>query len=126
MKLRLLFLLIGITGIAFAADSDTKPAPRPRLTAAMLQQGTDELPAKHLANTRAASSAVAQDMTPYPVIGGDHGMMGRTNGPSPMSRPFDLAEGGTFDKFDGKLLSAEPKLQYDAPNAGWDLLKISW
>ena len=126
MKLRLLFLLIGITGIALAADADTKPAPRPRLTAAMLQQGTDNLRAKHQANSGVAPSAVAQDMTPYPVTGGDHGMIGRTNGPSPMSRPFDLLDGGTFEKFDGTLLSAEPKLQYDPPNAGWDLLKISW
>jgi hypothetical protein len=125
MKLRLLYLLIGVTGIAFAADSDTKPAPRPRLTAAMLQQGMDNLPAKRRANTGVASSTAAQDMTPYPVTGGDHGMIGRTNGPSPMSRPFDLLEGGTFEKFDGTLLSAEPMLQYDAPNAGWDLLKVS-
>jgi hypothetical protein len=126
MNLRLPVLLLSTAGMAFAADLDTKPAPRPRLTEAVLRQGTNWAPAKHMANGSLAANGVAQDLTPYPVIGGGHGMVGRSNGPTPMSRPFDLMDGGTFTKFDGKYFSVEPKLQYDEPNAGWDLLKISW
>jgi hypothetical protein len=126
MKLRLPLLLMCITGIAFAADSDQKPAPRPRLTEAMLQQGSkDKLPA-HMTKTWVPSAAAPQDMTPYPVIGGEHGMVGRSNGPTPMYRPFDWLDGGTFKKYDGTYVTLEPKLQFDEPNAGWDLLKISW
>src|SRR5580692_12471130 len=129
MKPRLLFLLMGVTGMAFAADSsdsDKKPAPRPRLTDAVLQQGIVNPVAKHVDNSGFASNAVPQDTAPYPVIGGDHGMVGRINGPSPMYRPFDWLDGGTFEKFDGKLISTEPMFQFDEPNEGWDLLRISW
>jgi hypothetical protein len=126
MNLRLPFLLIAITGAAFASDPDTRPAPRPRLTDAVLQQGIVNMPGENVQSSRIASNSVAKDITPYPVIGGDHGMVGRTNGPSPMYRPFDLLDGGTFVRFDGKFLTTEPMFQFDGPNGGWDLLKLSW
>jgi hypothetical protein len=126
MRLRLIFLLIGTASAAWASDSEQKPAPRPRLSEATLSEGMHLLPQAHVSNPGVASSAVAQETTQYPVIGADHGMVGRINGPSPLSHPFDLRDGGTFEKFDGKLLSAETMLQYDAPNAGWDFFRISW
>jgi hypothetical protein len=124
--MRLPLLLMGITGMAFAADADQKPAPRPRLTEAMIQQGGGTLPSARQVSKVLAPKAPGNDMTPYPVVGGGHGMIGRSDGPSPLTRPFDLEDGGTFTKYDGSLLTVEPKLEYDAPNAGWDFLKISW
>jgi hypothetical protein len=126
MNLRLPFLLIAITGVAFASDPESKPAPRPRLTDAVLQQGIVNMPARHLGISGAPSNSVPQDTAPYPVIGGGHGMVGRISGPSPMYRPFGLLGGGTFARFDGKFFSTEPMFQFDGPNGGWDLFKISW
>ena len=126
MNLRMPFLLIAITRVAFASDSDTKPAPRPRLPDAVLQQGMVNMPGKNMETSGIASNSVAKDMTPYPVIGADHGMVGRTNGPSPMYRPFDFLDGGSFAKFDGKFPTTEPMFQFDEPNEGWDFLKLSW
>jgi hypothetical protein len=126
MKLRLMLLLLGTAAAALASDPEQKPAPRPRLAEATLREAMNLLPAAHGRSPSVASNEISQDTTQYPVIGADHGMLGRMNGPSPLNRPFDLREGGTFEKIDGKLLSAETMLQYDAPNAGWDLFRVSW
>jgi len=86
-------------------------------------------PSTHANGTSAAGgglSAGSGAPTSYPVIGADHGMVGRMNGPSPLSRPFDLREGGTFQRLDGEKLTIESMLQYDAPNAGWALFRVSW
>jgi hypothetical protein len=126
MNTRPTILLIATAAAALAADPEVKPAPRPRLPEATLRQAFGLLPDTHVRTPSVAAGEVSQDMTQYPSVGADHGMVGRVNGPSPLSRPFDLREGGTFERIDGKLLSRETMLQYDAPNAGWDLFRLSW
>jgi len=126
MKVTMLLLLLGATGVALASEPEAKPAPRPRLTEALRQRAMAVSPSAHASGARGAMSAGSDTPASFPVIGADHGMVGRINGPSPLSRPFDLREGGTFQRVDGERLTIESMLQYDAPNAGWALFRISW
>jgi hypothetical protein len=126
MNLRKAILLLGLPVVVVAADPERMPAPRPRLTEELRRQAKEATPS---ADPR-SSSLIPGDETlgtmDYTVVGGDHGMVGRPNGPSPGSRPFDLREGGTFWSREGTYATAEAMVQYDAPNAGWDLLRITW
>ena len=92
----------------------------------MLRQAFGLLPSAHVRTPSVALGSITQDIVQYPVIGADHGMVGRVNGPSPLSRPFDLREGGTFTRVDGRLFTRETMLQFDEANAGWDLFRLSW
>jgi hypothetical protein len=125
--MKILFpLLVLAASAAMASDPDVKPAPRPRLGEAQLREAIGLVPAAHVRAPSVAAAPTAQDDQVYPVIGGEHGMVGRINGPSPLSRPFDLRGGGTFTRVDGRLLTRETMLQYDEANAGWDLFRLSW
>jgi len=129
MKVTMLLLLLSATGVALASEPEAKPAPRPRLTEALRQRAMAISPSAHANVASEASGGRGEGSNatgPYPVIGADHGMVGRINGPSPLSRPFDLREGGTYQRMDGGALTLELMLQFDAPNAGWDLLRLSW
>jgi len=125
MNLRLATLLLAFPWAVFASDTEKTPAPRPRLTEE-LRNSVAGMPAAHRGPSPVQDNGAATDTVPHTVIGGDHGMIGRPNGSSPASRPFDLKDGGTYWNGKGPHLTTELKLQYDAPNAGWDLLKISF
>jgi hypothetical protein len=126
MNLRLATLLFAFPGAVLASDTEKTPAPRPRLTEE-LRNRVAEMHVAHPGPSLVQDSSAATDKVPQnTVVGGDHGMIGRPNGPSPASRPFDLRDGGTYWSREGPHLTTELKLQYDAPNAGWDFLKISF
>jgi len=110
MNIRLTLLLLGLPGVLLASDPERTP----------------EHPARQGLSTAQASGVPTEAKDQITVIGGDHGMIGRQNGPSPASHPFDLEGGGTYWSNRGPLFTSETMLQYDAPNAGWDLLRITF
>src|ERR1019366_6597578 len=126
MKTRLLVLLLCMTGALSAADSTTKPAPRPPLTAAMRLEAVQ----LSLATREADGPGRPSDDTPATaqqrVVGPSHGMIGHVDAPPPGSRPFTLREGGTYWVNYGKTFTKEFLLQYDPSNGGWDLFRVSW
>lgn len=126
MKLRLLVALLCMAGTALASEPQATPAPRPRLTETLRRRAMAITPATGEFEPKGAPSAAEEPGIPYPVIGAGHGMVGRMNGPSPLSRPFGLREGGYLVRDKGKTFTTELALQYDAPNAGWDLFRLSW
>jgi len=83
-------------------------------------------PAMHGRAAATNSGEGAPARAQYRVVELNHGMVSRIDAPPPEGRPFTLREGGTYWEGDGKTLTAEFKLQYDASSKGWDLLKISW
>jgi hypothetical protein len=126
MNLRLATLLFAFPGAVLASDIERTPAPRPRLTEA-LRNRVAEMSTAHKGPSLVQDRSAATDtISQNAVVGGDHGMIGRPNGPSPASRPFNLRDGGTYWSRNGPRLTTELTLQFDAPNAGWDLLKISF
>ncbi len=126
MNLRAAILFLGFSVAVLAADPERTPAPRPRLTQELrsrVENASVHQPRTH-SEPRDASGRVA--IPQVTIIGGDHGMIGRPEGPTPESRPFDLTEGGTTWSYKGPVVTSETMLQYDPPNAGWDLLRFSF
>ena len=126
MNTRLAILLLCFPVAVLATDPERTPALRPRLTQDL--RSRVEKASVHRASApsemRDATGRIA--IPEATIIGGDHGMIGRPNGPTPEARPFDLRDGGTYQSYVGPQVTSELMLQYDPPNAGWDLLRISF
>jgi len=126
MNFRLTVLLLGLPGVVLASDPERTPEPRPRLTQELRSRVEAVHAGKQRLSTAQATGVPTEAKDQITVVGGDHGMIGRPNGPSPASRPFDLEGGGTYWSNRGAFFTSETMLQYDAPNAGWDLLRITF
>jgi hypothetical protein len=126
MKPPLLALLLCATSALPASEGVTKPAPRPRLKEELIRQAVQAPSAVHQSRAASRPSEDTPATVQYRVIELDHGMVSRTDAPPPERRPFTLREGGTYLERDGKLLTTELKLQYDASSRGWDLFNLSW
>jgi hypothetical protein len=122
------FLVLLLSAVAAAADPQlsTGPLPRPHLTPDQLRQGTSvvPLPTREIAFRELGDNPA--NRVPLRGTQTDHGIQRDPDGPSPASRPFDWADGGTYFKKYGSLVTTEGALQFDGPNGGWDLLKLSW
>jgi hypothetical protein len=126
MKRGLLLLLLGVVAAAAEPQLSVTPLPRPRLTPDELRLGTSvvPLPAKEVAFKELGDDPA--NRVPLRGTQTDHGILQDPDGPSPASRPFDWADGGTYFKKYGSFVTTEGMLQFDGPNGGWDLLKLSW
>lgn len=126
MNFRLTVLLLGLPGVVLASDPERTPEPRPRLTQELRSRAEAVHPTQKRLPALQANGVPTEAKDQITVVGADHGMIGRPNGPSPASRPFDLQDGGTYWSNRAALFTTETMLQYDAPNAGWDLLRITF
>ncbi|MFY9922883.1 MAG: hypothetical protein WCA95_10505 [Opitutaceae bacterium] len=126
MKLGLLILLLCTARAMADSDLVAKPAPRPRLTEELRRQATVVSAAARENGPFSRSSRDMGPRAPARGIESNHGIVSTPDLPPPESRPFNLEEGGTYRERDGAIFTSELMVQYDAPNNGWDLLKISW
>jgi hypothetical protein len=104
------------------------PAPRPRLTEQLRQQAMGNT-AGVRANSRPLDFGRDLEIANREPANGpasDHGILRDPDAPSPMSRSFDWRGGGTYFKDTGAYFTTETMLQYDPPNRGWDLLRITF
>jgi hypothetical protein len=126
MKSGFLVLLLSVVAAAANPELSVTPLPRPHLTPDQLRLGTSVVP---LPQKEIAFRELGEDPASRVPLRGtqtDHGILRDPDGPSPASRPFDWLNGGTYFKKYGSFVTTEGALQFDGPNEGWDLLKLSW